>query len=103
MKKHKVKMSDYKTFEEFEKGYFEEDPRRIEAVNKEMIKEFYATPDMKIEDLLVSLQSFNKANKMEKHIKSNGVNVYREISLGENPKIHTVVKVANDLEEREVG
>jgi DNA-binding phage protein len=100
MKKNKIKMSDYNSYEEFRKAYFGQNPKNIEAVKKEIIKEFYATADMKVEDLLLALQELMKLEAIAKpatKTKPNRENLYKPISLKGNPKIHTVDKVANEL------
>jgi probable addiction module antidote protein len=100
MKNNKVRMSDYKSYDEFEKEWFKEDPKRIEAVKKEMIKEYNATSDMKVEDLLFALQELMKLNGIANLAKKTNLNrehLYKAISLKGNPTIHTVDKVANEL------
>ncbi|MDR1941406.1 MAG: hypothetical protein LBQ47_03685 [Endomicrobium sp.] len=53
-------MTDYDNYEAFRKDWFEEDPSRIEEVKREMIREYYATPDMPLEDLLKAMHDLTK-------------------------------------------
>lgn len=100
MKKNKIKMSDYSSYDDFERAWFAEDPKRIKAVKKEMIKEYNATPDMKVEDVLLALQELVKlegATNISKRTKLNREHLYKAISPKGNPTIRTLDRVANEL------
>ncbi|MDR3112464.1 MAG: hypothetical protein LBU55_04810 [Elusimicrobiota bacterium] len=99
MKKNKIKMKNFKNYDEFRKVYFAENPQHINIVKKEIIKEYVATPEMDIADLLCVLRELLKLSNITKlpdqaelsreHLKA--------ISTKGNPTIHTVAKIANKL------
>jgi probable addiction module antidote protein len=96
-KTKEVKMSDYKTYEEFRKAYFK-NPDNAKAVKQAMIEEFIESPDMPIEDLLKALKEVIKvegASKVAKETHLNRENLYRTFSEKGNPRIQTVNKVLN--------
>jgi len=96
-KTKEVKMSDYKTFAEFEKEYFK-NPDNAKAVKQAMIEEFIESPDMPIEDLLKALKEVIKVegvSKVAKETHLNRENLYRTFSEKGNPRIQTVNKVLN--------
>jgi probable addiction module antidote protein len=100
MKKNKIKMTDFKNYEEFRRAYFEQNTEQIKEVKKEMIKEYLATPEMNVADLLYALKellSLTNVSKIAKQTKLNREHLYKAISPKYNPTIQTVSKVANEL------
>jgi probable addiction module antidote protein len=100
MKTNKIKMSNFKNYDKFEKEWFKENPKRIKAVAMEMIKEYNETPEMNVEDLLTALQDLIKlegVTKVANRTKLNREHLYKAISVKGNPTLHTVSKIVNEL------
>ncbi|MCL1972547.1 MAG: hypothetical protein FWG57_06120 [Endomicrobia bacterium] len=89
-----------KSYEDFRKEYFSENPEDIELLKESLIEEFNDSEDMKLEELLKALKEVMKLegiSKVAKKTKLSRENLHRSFAEDGNPTIKTVSKIVDCL------